>query len=74
VSFQTAVALADSYSTALIGLVRRGKLKKTDKVLITAAAGGLGLAAVDVAANVYKAKVNMHAHIKWFVLGSGHDL
>jgi len=59
VSFDTAVALADSYSTALIGLVRRGKLKNTDQVLITAAAGGLGLAAVDIAANVYRAKVNM---------------
>lgn len=57
VSFDTAVALADSYSTALIGLVRRGKLKNTDQVLITAAAGGLGLAAVDIAANVYRAKV-----------------
>lgn len=64
VSFQTAVALADSYSTALIGLVRRGNLKKTDNVLITAAAGGLGLAAVDVAANVYRAKVSMHADNK----------
>lgn len=59
VNFDTAVALADSYSTALIGLVRRGKLKNTDQVLITAAAGGLGLAAVDIAANVYRAKVNM---------------
>jgi len=57
VSFDTAVAVADSYSTALIGLVRRGKLKNTDHVLITAAAGGLGVAAVDIAANVYRAKV-----------------
>ncbi|PNF14481.1 hypothetical protein B7P43_G16426 [Cryptotermes secundus] len=56
VSFQTAVALAESYSTALIGLVRRGKLKKSDTVLITAASGALGLAAVDIAANVYRAK------------------
>jgi NADPH:quinone reductase-like Zn-dependent oxidoreductase len=39
-------------------------LKKTDSVLITAAAGGLGLAAVDIAANVYRAKVNMHADNK----------
>jgi NADPH2:quinone reductase len=59
VSYATAVALADSYSRALIGLDRRGKLKNTDQVLITAASGGLGLAAVDVAANVYRAKVNM---------------
>ncbi|XP_069674554.1 quinone oxidoreductase-like protein 2 homolog [Periplaneta americana] len=57
IDFNTAAALADSYSTALIGLVRRGKLKQNDKVLITAAAGGLGLAAVDIAANVYRAKV-----------------
>jgi NADPH2:quinone reductase len=70
VSFQTAVALADSYSTALIGLVRRGKLKKSDRVLITGASGALGLAAVDIAANVYRAKVIMDAGIISFAVGS----
>lgn len=49
--------LADSYSTALLGLTRRGRLKEKHTVLVTAASGGLGLAAVDVAANLYRAKV-----------------
>ncbi|XP_063225757.1 quinone oxidoreductase-like protein 2 homolog [Bacillus rossius redtenbacheri] len=49
--------LADSYATALIGLARRGHLKTNNTILVTAAGGGLGLAAVDIAANVYKAKV-----------------
>jgi len=50
--------LADAYTTALIGLARRAQLQEKDTVLVTAAAGGLGLAAVDLAANVYRAKVN----------------
>ncbi|XP_046985098.1 quinone oxidoreductase-like protein 2 homolog [Schistocerca americana] len=49
--------LADAYATALLGLTRRGRLKEKQSVLVTAASGGLGLAAVDVAANVYRAKV-----------------
>ncbi|KAJ9592760.1 hypothetical protein L9F63_015571 [Diploptera punctata] len=57
VKFDKAVALVDSYTTALIGLCRRAKIKETDIVLITAGAGGLGLAAVDVSANVFRAKV-----------------
>lgn len=57
ISFRVAAALVDSYSTALIGLARRTHLKEGDHVLINAGVGGLGLAAVDVAANVYKAKV-----------------
>lgn len=57
VKFDKAVALVDSYATALIGLCRRAKIKETDTVLITAGAGGLGLAAVDIAANVFRAKV-----------------
>jgi len=52
------VALADSYATALVGLARRAHIQEKDTVLITAAAGGLGLAAVDLASHVYRAKVN----------------
>lgn len=47
----------DTYATALIGLHRRADITEDSTVLVTAAAGGLGLAAVDLAANVYKAKV-----------------
>lgn len=57
VGFDAGAALADCYSTALIALNRRAQIKEGDTVLITAAAGGLGLAAVDLAASVYRAKV-----------------
>lgn len=57
VSLKKCVSLPDSYATALIGLARRAHLKEGDSVLITAAAGGLGLAAVDIASHVYRAKV-----------------
>ncbi|XP_069945698.1 quinone oxidoreductase-like protein 2 homolog isoform X2 [Cherax quadricarinatus] len=57
VGFDTGAALVDAYATSLIGLQRRAGVQENSTVLITAAAGGLGLAAVDLAANVYKAKV-----------------
>ncbi|XP_076039930.1 quinone oxidoreductase-like protein 2 homolog [Oratosquilla oratoria] len=57
VSFNQGAALVDCYATALLGLNRRAGLKEGQTVLITAAAGGLGLAAVDLACSVYKAKV-----------------
>lgn len=56
-TFEIGSCLIDTYGTALLGLQRRAKLEEGDSVLVTAAAGGLGLAAVDLAANVYKAKV-----------------
>ncbi|CAL4064055.1 unnamed protein product [Meganyctiphanes norvegica] len=57
VCFDAGAALADCYSTALLALNRRAQIKEGDTVLITAAAGGLGLAAVDLASSVYRAKV-----------------
>lgn len=57
IKFEVGSALADAYATALLGLARRAHLQEGDTVLVTAAAGGLGLAAVDLAANVYRAKV-----------------
>ncbi|KAK7603555.1 hypothetical protein V9T40_003554 [Parthenolecanium corni] len=57
INYKTAAALADSYGTAMLGLARRARVQQNEVVLITAAAGGLGLAAVDIAANVYKTKV-----------------
>lgn len=41
----------------MLGIARRATIKQGETVLITAAAGGLGLAAVDIAANIFKAKV-----------------
>ncbi|XP_075235693.1 quinone oxidoreductase-like protein 2 isoform X3 [Lycorma delicatula] len=55
--YKTAVALVDTYALALLGLFRRAQIRNTDYVLVTAGAGGLGVAAVDIAANVYKSKV-----------------
>lgn len=57
INYKTAAALADSYGTAMLGLARRARVQQNEVVLVTAAAGGLGLAAVDIAANVYKTKV-----------------
>ncbi|KAG7162856.1 quinone oxidoreductase-like protein 2 homolog [Homarus americanus] len=57
VGFDSGAALVDTYATALIGLHRRAGVHEGSTVLITAAAGGLGLAAVDLASSVYKAKV-----------------
>ncbi|KAK4309027.1 hypothetical protein Pmani_019287 [Petrolisthes manimaculis] len=57
VGFDTGAALVDTYATALIGLHRRANIHEGSTVLVTAAAGGLGLAAVDLASSVYKAKV-----------------
>lgn len=62
-SYETAVAIGDSYATALIGLARRANLKKDHTILVTAAAGGLGLAAVDIAANMCKAKVKIYLYL-----------
>ncbi|KAI9564456.1 Quinone oxidoreductase-like protein 2-like protein [Daphnia sinensis] len=56
-TFEIGASLLDTYGTALLGLHRRAEVEADDSVLVTAAAGGLGLAAVDLAANVYKAKV-----------------
>lgn len=56
-TFEVGASLLDTYGTALLGLHRRAEVEANDTVLVTAAAGGLGLAAVDLAANVYKAKV-----------------
>lgn len=55
--FDVGASLLDSYCTALLGLQRRAEIEEGDTVVVTAAAGGLGLAAVDLAANVYRAKV-----------------
>ncbi|EDO48177.1 predicted protein [Nematostella vectensis] len=56
-SFTQAAALAISYGTAYIGLKHKANLQPGQTVLVTAAAGALGLASVDLAANVFGAKV-----------------
>ncbi|XP_066992736.2 quinone oxidoreductase-like protein 2 homolog isoform X2 [Anabrus simplex] len=57
VTYKQSASLADPYATSLLGLSRRAQVTEKDTLLINAGAGGLGLAAVDIAANLYKAKV-----------------
>ena len=57
VSFDVAVAVPVAYGTAHVGLLHRAALKPTETVLVTAAAGGVGLAAVDIAKNMIGAQV-----------------
>ncbi|XP_068758853.1 quinone oxidoreductase-like protein 2 homolog [Montipora capricornis] len=56
-TFQQAAAFAVSYGTAYVGLVNKANTQPGQSVLVTAAAGALGLATVDLAANVLGAKV-----------------
>lgn len=53
---QSAAAIV-SYGTAMMALSRIAHLKEGETVLITGAAGATGLAAVDIALNLFKAKV-----------------
>lgn len=55
--YKTASSFLISYATGLLALSRKACLKAGETVLVTAAAGGTGLAAVDIAANVFGAKV-----------------
>ncbi|XP_043376642.1 quinone oxidoreductase-like protein 2 isoform X3 [Chelonia mydas] len=57
VSYEEAAALPVSYGTAILALDHRARTQPGETVLVTAAAGATGLAAIDVAANVLKAKV-----------------
>lgn len=57
VDLAAAAATIVTYCTAYVGLKRKANLKEGETILVTAAAGGAGLAAVDLAKNVFKAKV-----------------
>ena len=50
VSLETAAGLSVTYGTAMHGLEQRGRLKSGETVVVTGAAGGAGLAAVELAA------------------------
>uniref|UniRef100_A0A0B6Z5Y9 Enoyl reductase (ER) domain-containing protein n=1 Tax=Arion vulgaris TaxID=1028688 RepID=A0A0B6Z5Y9_9EUPU len=56
-SLVDAAATVVSYSTAMMALSRKAKLKQRERVLITAAAGATGLAAVDIARNLFDCEV-----------------
>ncbi|XP_033859404.3 quinone oxidoreductase-like protein 2 isoform X1 [Acipenser ruthenus] len=57
VGYEEAAALPVSYGTGLLALQHRAATQPGETVLVTAAAGGAGLAAVDIAAHVLQAKV-----------------
>lgn len=52
-----AAVIAYGHSTALYAFSKLTELKENQRVMISAGPAGFGLAAVDVAANVFKAKV-----------------
>jgi len=56
ISFNAGAAILMSYLTSDFALVRRANIQKNDLVLINAAAGGVGISAVQLAKN-YGAKV-----------------
>ncbi|MEU8139919.1 NADPH:quinone oxidoreductase family protein [Streptodolium elevatio] len=49
VGFETAASMIESYATALFALTRRTTVAKDEWVVVLGAAGGVGLATVDVA-------------------------
>jgi NADPH2:quinone reductase len=52
VSYEVAATAAESYATVLFALTRRTTLRPGEWVLVLGAGGGIGLAAVDVAASL----------------------
>ncbi|XP_054837577.1 quinone oxidoreductase-like protein 2 [Eublepharis macularius] len=57
VPYEEAAVLPVSYGTAILALEHRAHTQPGETVLVTAAAGATGLATVDVASSVLKAKV-----------------
>ncbi|XP_032668734.1 quinone oxidoreductase-like protein 2 [Odontomachus brunneus] len=51
------VSILDNYITALVALERKVNLDENDMILINVGMSGIGLAAVDLATNVFRAKV-----------------
>ncbi|XP_011306756.1 quinone oxidoreductase-like protein 2 [Fopius arisanus] len=51
------VCILENYMTALIGLEKQANLEENEMVLANVGLGGVALAAVDIAANVFRAQV-----------------
>ncbi|XP_055480334.1 quinone oxidoreductase-like protein 2 isoform X2 [Psammomys obesus] len=56
ISLQDAAVLPVSYGTAILAVDHRARVQPGETVLVTAAAGATGLAVIDVATNVLRAK------------------
>lgn len=52
-----ALSILDNYITALIALERKVSIDENDIILINVGISGISLAAIDLATNVYRAKV-----------------
>lgn len=65
-----AAVLICGHSTAYYAFTQFRKPKEEEKIVITAGPAGLGLAAIDVAANVFKARVSVWFILKFFILYS----
>jgi NADPH:quinone reductase-like Zn-dependent oxidoreductase len=70
-SYEEGAALPVNYSTAYAGLVRYGSLRRGERVLVHAAAGGVGIAATQIAkligAEVYgTASASKHDAVRGF--------
>ncbi|NWI08148.1 QORL2 protein, partial [Crypturellus soui] len=57
VPHEDAVALPVTYGTATLALQHRARVQPGETVLVTAGAGAAGLAVIDLATNIFKAKV-----------------
>lgn len=51
------VSILDNYITALVALERKVNIDENDMMIINVGVSGIGLAAVDIATNVFKTKV-----------------
>jgi NADPH:quinone reductase-like Zn-dependent oxidoreductase len=64
VSFEAAAAASLSYNTAWHGLVDKGGLSERDTLLVTGAAGGVGVAAIQIG-RLHRAKVIAISGAQW---------
>ncbi|MBB5137520.1 polyketide synthase 12 [Thermocatellispora tengchongensis] len=69
-SFEQAAAVPVAFVTAMYGLVELGGLRAGERVLVHAAAGGVGMAAVQIARWVGARVVGTASEAKWPVLRS----
>jgi len=77
-SFEQGAAIPVNYTTAWAGLVRYGNLQSDERVLLHAAAGGVGIAATQIAKNVGAeihgtASPSKHEAIRGFGVDVAHD-
>lgn len=52
-----AASILDYYITALVALERKVSIDEDEMILINVGISGIGLAAIDLATNVFRAKV-----------------